>query len=36
MKSNGKAVFGLDVKLPGMLDRRGRPCPDFRRQGEEL
>ena len=32
-KVNGTAVFGIDVKLPGLLTARVVRCPGLRRQG---
>ena len=35
-RSTARAEFGIDVKLPGLLDGAGRAVPGVRRQGRQL
>ena len=35
-KLNGSKVYAIDVKLPGMLQRRDQGLPGVRRQAREL
>ena len=35
-KTQGKTVYGIDIRLPGMLYAAIKACPVERRQGEEL
>ena len=32
----GKTMYGIDIKLPGMLNAAIKALPGVRRQGEEL
>jgi CO/xanthine dehydrogenase Mo-binding subunit len=32
----GKQIYGMDLKLPGMLNAAIKDCPVFRRQDQEL
>ena len=35
-KITGKMIYGIDIKLPGMLNAAIKDCPVIRRQAEEL